>query len=133
MKSSEIAVLRDGIKTAELHGTGKVKVTCVNSSAGEEVYNIISKNFYSLTNGGNLKWCSSGFTMKDFIIKTDSSASAGLLRDNLLSIKNGEPNSIVNPDAENDGKKDNSSNSLSIIAGIVVLIVIGFIIWKKRR
>ena len=71
--------------------------------------------------------------MKDFIIKTDSSASAGLLRDNLLSIKNGDPNSIVNPDAENDGKKDNSSNSLPIIAGIVVLIVIGFIIWKKRR
>lgn len=134
MNSSDAAILRDSIESVERKGDQKVKVTCVNHSAGNEVNYIIQRNFASLS-GGNLKYVNLGFTTKDFTIKTDSSDSADRLADNLNAIMNNEP-SAPGSYENNYGivpEKESSSKTLLIVAGLIILIAIGVIVWKKRK
>ena len=130
MNSSESAILRDSIESVERKGDKKVKVTCVNNSAGNEVNNIIQHNFASLSGGGALKLVNLGFTAKDFTIKTDSSESADRLADNLNAIMNNEAGDPVYETT--DTEKKSSSMTLLIVAVLIFLIAIGIVLWKRK-
>lgn len=134
MNSSESVILRDSIESVERKGDKKVKITCVNSSAGKEVDNIIQRNFATLSGGGNLKLVSLGFTTKDFTIKTDSSESADRLANNLNAIMNNEayaPGSYETNYGPSVPDKS-SSKTLLMVAGLVILIAIGIVVWKRK-
>lgn len=139
MKSSEAAIIRDGIESVELKGKKKVKITCKNNSSGVEVNKIIAENFATLSAGGDLKLTSSGFSYKDFTIKTDSSESAEALHDNLNSIINNKPGAPGGYEPGNPGGNEPGGNEpevskfLPIIAGLIILIAIGVVVWMKRR
>lgn len=137
MKSSDAAIIRDGLKSYE-RKKKKVKFDCVNHSAGEEIYQIIYDNAYTLTNGGEYKFGNSGFTSKDFTIKFDSEESAQAVVDNIKKIMDNTSDApgSYEPDPDMDMLVEDvkeSNNTLLIVAGVVLLAAIGLFVWKKGK
>ena len=135
MKSSDIAILKQYIEGIERKGDKKVKITCVDKTAGEEIYHIISSHGKTLS-GGVIKALYNGTNFKDFTLKMDSEEHADTLADNLQSIVDGtdvyEPD--VNPfTGEEQTSKTSNPYVLLYIAAAIVLVSIGVYVWKKRK
>lgn len=136
MKSSDAAIIRDGLESVEKKGKKKVKFECDNASVGEEIYQIIHDNAYSLTNGGEWKFGNSGFTSKDFTVKFDSEESAQAVVDNIKKIMDNTSDAPGayehDPDVPVEDVKE-SKNTLLIVAGVVLLAAIVLFVWKKNK
>lgn len=135
MKSSEAAIIRDGLESYE-RKKKKVKFVCDNNSTGVEIHKILYENTHTLSNGGEWKICNVGFGYKDFTVKYDSEESAQAVVDNIKKIMDNTsdaPGSYEpDPDMPVEDVKE-SKNTLLIVAGVVLLAAIGLFVWKKGK
>lgn len=135
MKSSEAAIIRDGLKEYK-RKKKKVKFVCDNNSAGKEINKILDDNTYTLSNGGDCKLCNVGFSYKDFTVKYDSEESAQAVVDNIKKIMDNASDAPGayehDPDVPVEDVKE-SKNTLLIVAGVVLLAAIVLFVWKKNK
>lgn len=135
MKSSEISSIKNYIESIELKGKKRVKITCVDKTAGEEIYKIIERYGKTLS-GGVIKKHSWGVNYKDFTLRMDKEESAETLADNLQAIVDGAD--VYEPDVDpytGEEQTIETSNPyvLLYIAAAIVLVSIGVYVWKKRK
>ena len=135
MKSSEISAIKNYIESIEPKGKKRVKITCVDKTAGEEIYKIIERYGKTLS-GGVIKNHNCGANYKDFTLRMDKEESAETLADNLQAIVDGAD--VYEPDVDPfTGEEQTIEKSnpyvLLYIAAAIVLVSIGVYVWKKRK
>lgn len=135
MKSSDAAIIRDGLKEYT-RKKKKVKFECESNSAGAEINKILYDNTYTLSNGGEWKNCNVGFGYKDFTVKYDSEESAQAVVDNIKKIMDNTSDAPGayehDPDVPVEDVKE-SKSTLLIVAGVVLLAAIVLFVWKKNK
>lgn len=129
MNSADIASIKL-IKNVQKKGNKKVHVDCKNNKEGDSISKAIANNSDYLTQDG-WKKMNKGWGYKDFTYVFDTSGEADYFLQRLTDVKNGnvdpEPYSV--PVSDSGG----GSNSLLIVAGIILIIALVVFVWKRKR
>lgn len=139
MKSTDIATLRDYIKSIEVKKK-RVKITCENKTAGDEVREIVRLHSASLSGGGEKQYFQpiiGGISNKDFTIRFKTEEAAETFKNNLQAIVDGTAGDEIDVDPVTGepypAPEESNPHTLLIIAILIIVAAIGVFVWKKRR
>lgn len=152
-------IIKDGILGVDIYSKDQVKITCRSKADGEDVYNAINSHYEEL--GGSPKSVVKGTSYKDFRLKYSSSAKAKEVKEILDEIRNADyskkpadtpapetsspETSVPAPSAPETPASsapsvetavetsDNTVLYIGIGAAVLFAVVVGLVIWKKRR
>lgn len=154
-------LIKDGILGVDIYSKDQVKITCRSKADGEDVYNVINSHYEEL--GGSPKSVVKGSSYKDFRLKYSSSAKAKDVKEILDEIRNADytnkpeddtpaPSAPETPAPETPASSapetpassvpsvetavetsDNTVLYIGIGAAVLFAVVVGLVIWKKRR
>lgn len=139
MKSTDIATLRESIKSIEIVRKKRVKITCKNATAGDEVYTIVTDHASSLSGGGEMgsELAAGGFDKEDFLIRFKTEEAAETFKNNLQAIVDGTAGDEIDVDPVTGepypAPEESNPHTLLIIAILIIVAAIGVFVWKKRR
>ena len=146
-------LIKDGILGVDIYQKDQVKITCRSKADGEDVYNVINSHYEEL--GGAPKSVVKGSSYKDFRLKYSSSAKAKEVKEILDEIRNADytkkpeddtpaPSAPKTSAPETPASSapsvetavetsDNTVLYIGIGAAVLFAVVVGLVIWKKRR
>ena len=154
-------LIKDGILGVDIYQKDQVKITCRSKADGEDVYNVINSHYEEL--GGAPKKVVKGLNYKDFTLNYSSTVKAKEVKEILDEIRNSDftkkpeddtPSSSVPessapetsassapetpassaPSVETTSEtSDNTVLYIGIGAAVLLAVVVGLVIWKKRR
>ena len=146
-------LIKDGILGVDIYQKDQVKITCRSKADGEDVYNVINSHYEEL--GGAPKSVVKGSSYKDFRLKYSSSAKAKEVKEILDEIRNADytkkpeddtpaPSAPETSAPETPASSapsvetavetsDNTVLYIGIGAAVLFAVVVGLVIWKKRR
>ena len=129
MNSGLKNILVNGIKSFKCRkGNGKkVHIDCTDKNVGKEVYAAIVNYKHELMMSG-FKKVNKGSNYKDFTVVFNSKEEADYF---LTQLEN--YTSLLTVFTEEDPETEKSSASMLIIIGVILLIAIGYFVWKKKR
>ena len=152
-------LIKDGILGVDIYSKDQVKITCRSKEDGAEVYSAINSHYEDL--GGSPKSVVKGTSYKDFRLKYSSSAKAKEVKEILDEIRNADyskkpadtpapetsspetsvpETSVPETSSPSEGivettveTSDNTVLYIAIGAALLLAVVVGLVIWKKRR
>lgn len=152
-------LIKDGTLGVDIYSKDQVKITCRSKADGEDVYNVINSHYEEL--GGSPKSVVKGTSYKDFRLKYSSSAKAKEVKEILDEIRNADysnkpadtpapeasvpetsvpETSVPETSSPSEGvvettveTSDNTVLYIAIGAALLLAVVVGLVIWKKRR
>lgn len=113
----------------------QVYIKCPNNSTGKLVANILSSNKLELLpNGHGWKKIREGFGYKDFTIIFHLQDDSEEFYNNLDKVMNGV-HQVESPETVNEevNSYGGSGNTLMIVAGIILLLSVGIVLWTKSK